>query len=201
MEKKRILDVKEVRHIQVNKLEIRSLDNTDKVVTGYVNKFNQQSDVMKDYWGDEFVEVIADTAFNKTLENRTQKALWNHNVDLVLGSIAAGTLKLFTDSIGLRAEITLPNTTWGNDAHESIRRGDVDGWSFGFKCIEDIWSKTKYEDREIYKRTILEAELFEVSPCVFPAYPDSNINCRSLEKFKQGQQEKRIKELIIKTYL
>jgi HK97 family phage prohead protease len=199
---KKINDVKEIRKIQVNKLEVRTIEGSEnRVVGGYVNKFNQQSEIMRDYWGDEFVEVISDSAFNKTLETKSQKALWNHNTDLVLGSVSAGTLNLFTDGIGLRCEITLPNTTWGNDAYESIQRGDVDGMSFGFRCIEDMWSKTEYEGREIYKRTILEVELFEVSPCVFPAYPDSQINCRSLENYKKNNQEKRTQELIIKTFL
>lgn len=199
---KRMNDTKEIRKVQVNKLEVRNIEgNGNRVVGGYVNKFNQQSELMRDYWGDEFIEVMSESAFNKTLETKSQKALWNHNTDLVLGSVSAGTLNLFTDGVGLRCEITLPNTTWGNDAYESIQRGDVDGMSFGFRCVEDMWSKTEYEGREIYKRTILEVELFEVSPCVFPAYPDSQINCRSLEDYKQTNKEKRTQELIIKTFL
>lgn len=198
----RINETKEVRRIHVDKLEVRTIEGTEnRVVGGYVNKFNQQSSLMRDRWGDEFVEVISESAFNKTLETKSQKALWNHNTDLVLGSVSAGTLNLFVDGIGLRCEITLPNTTWGNDAYESIQRGDVDGMSFGFRCVEDMWSKTQYEDREIYKRTILEVELFEVSPCVFPAYPDSQINCRSLESFKEEHKSEQRRKLLIKTYL
>ena len=198
----RINETKEVRRIHVDKLEVRTIEGTEnRVVGGYVNKFNQQSSLMRDRWGDEFVEVISESAFNKTLETKSQKALWNHNTDLVLGSVSAGTLNLFVDGIGLRCEITLPNTTWGNDAYESIQRGDVDGMSFGFRCVEDMWSKTQYEDREIYKRTILEVELFEVSPCVFPAYPDSQINCRSLESFKEEYKSEQRRKLLIKTYL
>lgn len=200
LKEKRINETKEIRRVQVNKLEVRTIEGTEtRVVGGYVNKFNQQSELMQDYWGDEFVEVISEGAFTKTLETKSQKALWNHNTDLVLGSVAAGTLNLFVDGIGLRCEITLPSTTWGNDAYESIKRGDVDGMSFGFMCKEDMWSKTQYEDREIYKRTILEVELFEVSPCVFPAYPDSQINCRSLENFKSSNKELRRKKLIIES--
>lgn len=198
----RINETKEVRRIHVDKLEVRTIEGTEnRVVGGYVNKFNQQSSLMRDRWGDEFVEVISESAFNKTLETKSQKALWNHNTDLVLGSVSAGTLNLFADGIGLRCEITLPNTTWGNDAYESIQRGDVDGMSFGFRCVEDMWSKTQYEDREIYKRTILEVELFEVSPCVFPAYPDSQINCRSFESFKEEHKSEQRRKLLIKTYL
>ena len=79
---KKINDVKEIRKIQVNKLEVRTIEGSEnRVVGGYVNKFNQQSEIMRDYWGDEFVEVISDSAFNKTLETKSQKALWNHNTD------------------------------------------------------------------------------------------------------------------------
>lgn len=202
MKDKKITSEKETRHIHLDRLEIRTIEETEsRVVEGYVNKFNMQSELMRDIWGDEFVEVISEGAFKLTLEDKTQKALWNHNPDLVLGSVSAGTLNLFTDNVGLRCEITLPNTTWGNDAFESISRGDVEGMSFGFRCIEDLWSKTQYEDREIYKRTILEAELFEVSPCVFPAYSDSQINCRSLESFKKESRNNKRQLLILKTYL
>lgn len=193
---------KEIRHVHLEKLELRSLQDTDeKVLEGYVNKFNQPSILMRDRWGDEFIEVIAEGAFTKTLETKSQKALWNHNSDLVLGSVSSGTLSLYTDNIGLRCSLTLPNTTWGNDAYETIKRGDVDGMSFGFRCIEDMWSKTQYENREIYKRTILEAELFEVSPCVFPVYSSSQISCRSLENFKASVRESRVQRLRIQTLL
>lgn len=193
---------KEVRTIKVDKIEVREAGTEgeeSKVVGGYVNRFNTQSVLMRDRWGDEFVEVISEGAFTKTLEKKSQKALWNHNTDLVLGSVAAGTLNLFTDAIGLRCEITLPNTSWGNDTYELIKRGDVDGMSFGFICIEDMWSKTQYEDREIYKRTILEAELHEISPCVFPAYTNSDISCRTC--LPSESNEDRRKKLLIQSYL
>lgn len=197
------MNKKEVRNIKVDKIEVREAGTEgeeSKVISGYVNRFNTQSVLMRDRWGDEFVEVISESAFTKTLEKKSQKALWNHNTDLVLGSVAAGTLNLFTDAIGLRCEITLTNTSWGNDAYESIKRGDVDGMSFGFVCIEDIWSKTQYEGREIYKRTIIEAELHEISPCVFPAYTNSDISCRTCLPVKINKEE-RIKKMLIQTYL
>ena len=64
----RINETKEVRRIHVDKLEVRTIEGTEnRVVGGYVNKFNQQSSLMRDRWGDEFVEVISESAFNKTL--------------------------------------------------------------------------------------------------------------------------------------
>lgn len=200
--KEKLSNSKEIRHFHIEKLEIRNIQDTNtRIVGGYVNKYNKNSEVMRDRWGEEFVEVISEGAFTKSLENRNQKALWNHNTDLILGSVISGTLNLFTDNLGLRCEITLPNTSWGNDAYESISRGDVDGMSFGFRCIEDLWSKLEYENREVYKRTILEAELFEVSPCVFPAYSDSIIQCRSLDNFKEINEQREKLRLRNKLYM
>ncbi len=84
----------------------------------------------------------------------------------------------------------LPGNTWGEDAFESVNRGDVDGSSFGFLTKEEKWSVVDYEGKKIDKRTITRAELFEVSPCTFPAYDSSEINCRSFEKLKEKREEK-----------
>ncbi len=45
-------------------------------------------------------------------------------------------------------DIDLPNNTWGNDVRESVKRGDVDGSSFGFICLEDKWSKVQHEGED-----------------------------------------------------
>ena len=207
MEKfKKTSNEKETRFLHLGSLEVRSLEGESetqsKVVGGYVVKYNQNSEVMTDRWGDKFVEVIAENAFVKSLETKSQKALWNHNTDLVLGSVKSGTLTLFNDNIGLRCEINLPDTQAGEDAYQSIKRGDVDGMSFGFRCTNNNWDIVVINDEEVYKRTILEADLIEISPTTFAAYPDSEINCRSLESFKSEKTSKeRLKEQIIsRTY-
>ena len=72
---------------------------------------------------------------------------------------------------------------------ESVKRGDVDGSSFGFICLEDKWSKVQHEGEEMYKRSVVKAELLEVSPCTFPAYDSSQINCRSFERMKADHKD------------
>lgn len=71
MKEKRINETKELRKIHIEKLEVRSNEGSEnRVVGGYVNKFNQNSELMRDRWGDEFIEVISDSAFTKTLETK-----------------------------------------------------------------------------------------------------------------------------------
>jgi hypothetical protein len=58
-----------------------------------------------------------------------------------LGRNHAGTLSLVEDERGLKIEIIPPNTTWAKDLMESIRRGDVDQMSFGFRTKQDEWDE------------------------------------------------------------
>lgn len=181
---------REVRNI-ISNFEARSNDETGiKTIAGYAAKYNADSQILRDWWGDEFIETIAEGAFDNSLRSNTIKALYNHNTDNVLGSTKSGTLRLESDLVGLRFEIDLPNTTVANDLYESVKRGDVDGTSFGFKVIDDKWSKTEVEGKEIMKRTLLEIDLYEISPTPFPAYEDTEVDCRSLEKIKTKEKKK-----------
>lgn len=192
---------KEIRQLTTDSLEVRAVTEGEKrTIGGYAVKYNS-STLIRDRWGDEFLEEFAPGAFDNSLQIRTQKALWNHDVSKPLGSIKSGTLRFNSDTSGLNYDVDLPNNTWGNDVFESVNRGDVDGSSFGFRCLNDMWSKVEYEGREIYKRSIVEAELLEVSPCTFPAYDSSQISVRSLEDFKKIEKENTElrKKLLIQT--
>lgn len=178
---------KEVRYLHADKMEVRSGTQEGEVlgIDGYVVKFNQRSQLI---WG-EFYERVAKGAFARSLQENTIKALWNHRTDFVLGSTKNSTLRLQEDEVGLRFELDLPNNSWGRDAFESIQRGDVDGVSFGFNVRQDAWQYLKEED--VYERTLLEVNLFEVSPTPFPAYADSEVNQRSIDQLGITTKEQR----------
>lgn len=182
---------KEVRFVNMP-VELRKNEEgeTTRSVQGYAAKYNSQSEVLRDWWGDEFVEEIAEGAFDDSLRDNVIKALWNHNSDFVLGSTKSSTLRLNSDSTGLHFDLDLPNNNWGNDAYESVNRGDVDGVSFGFRVIEDKWGKTEVNGQEMLKRTLLKVNLFEISPTPFPAYGASEVDSRSLKEFKEDEQRK-----------
>lgn len=50
--------------------------------------------------------------------------------------------------------------------------------------------RLKKDGEEIMKRTLLEVELYEISPTPFPAYEDTEVDCRSLEKIKTSVKKK-----------
>ena len=93
-----------------------------------------------------------------------------------------GTLRINKDARGVRFDLMPPDTSWGRDAIESIRRGDVSGVSFQFSTrrdgTSDTWEKPGADG--VALRTVLDADLYEVSPVTFPAYPQTSVGLRSV---------------------
>lgn len=119
-----------------------------------------------------FREIIVAGAFD--IADKDIRSLWQHDASKVLGRTTAGTMTLTADERGIYPDITVPNTTWAQDAMISLKRGDVSGFSFGFVVDEDNWVVT---GREIV-RQVLHAQLLEVSPVTFPAYPTTSAQVR-----------------------
>lgn len=162
-------------------------DRTIRTIAGVI-LYDTDSEVMTDWFGDEFVEQIAKGAFDQAIRENRILVLWAHDTRQVLASTSNGTLRLDNRDDGLHWEADLPDTTAGRDAWESIKRGDVDGVSFGFIARREKWSK---EDRgegkkPLYRRTILDADLREISPVAFPAYPANSVHVRSLDEYRES---------------
>jgi HK97 family phage prohead protease len=125
-----------------------------------------------------FREVIEPGFFDPVMGNDV-RALWNHDNNYVLGRTKSGTLKLSVDDNGLRYEINPPSTQWAGDCMETIKRGDVDSSSFQFIVNEDSW-EDKPADGGLPIRHLRQcAELIDVSPVTFPAYPQTSAAVRS----------------------
>lgn len=142
-----------------------------KKIEGYAAIFNSPTSI-----GGWFMEQIAPGAFAGALSGDV-RALFNHDENLVLGRTTNGTLQLAEDTRGLRYSIDPPDTQVARDLMTSIERGDVSQSSFAFICIRDEWD---YSD-DMAVRTVLECELFDVSPVTYPAYDDTAVGLRSLE--------------------
>lgn len=153
-------------------------EETKALIAGHAAVFNQRSE---DLGG--FVEQIAPGAFAKSLASRDVRALLNHNADMVLGRSSAGTLRLQEDETGLSFEIDPPDTTYARDLTVSMSRGDVKEMSFGFITIEDAWAKVE----DVWVRTLLEVDVLEISPVTFPAYGQTTVSARSLDRWKEAQ--------------
>jgi len=143
-------------------------------IGGHAAKFDSLSE---DLGG--FRERIAPGAFAQTIKNGDIRALWNHDSNIVLGRNKSGTLRLSEDSAGLLWEADAPQTQLVRDmVLAPIERGDVSQCSFGFYTLNDKWAKMDGE----WIRTLLEVELFDVSPVTYPAYPATDVAVRSLQE-------------------
>ena len=129
-----------------------------------------------------FREKITPGAFSDTL-NADVRALFNHNPDFVLGRTGNDTLKLSEDSIGLKMEIIPPDTFWARDLITSIERGDIDQASFGFNVLKQSWEEDIEKDEII--RTLEKVELVDVSVVTFPAFPQTDVQIRAIERHYQ----------------
>ncbi|MGH6774595.1 HK97 family phage prohead protease [Brucella tritici] len=149
-------------------------DDKKRVLTGYAIIWNSNTTI-----GDYFVERIAPGAFSGAIGGDIL-ALLHHDSGRVLGRTKSNTLRLKEDTRGLHVEIDVPNTTDGNDLWELVDRGDISGMSFGMRVTKQEWDDTG----AIPHRTILEAELFEVTATPTPAYEDTQLAKRSLDAWR-----------------
>lgn len=190
----------EKRNLTASNIEIREAEDGKRTISGYAVKWEMKSHAMGYF--KRFKEQFRKGAFTESMTNDDQLALWSHDTSKVLGRTKNGTLRLFEDDIGLRFELDLPNSTLGNDAYETIKRGDVDGVSFGFQMQKQEWDEN---DVENITRSILKAKLLEISPVAFPAYPDSQVSARSHDPYKEHVEDKvrseKRKRLFLQTLL
>ncbi len=142
----------------------------ESVLAGHSAMFDSPT-LIADY----FIETIAPGAFDDALkEKQDTVALFNHDRSALLGRVAAGTLRLSTDSKGLRYEIDAPDTAVGRDVVALVERGDLRGSSFSFVVDDERW--TEDEGGKV-KRTILRvSQLRDVSVVTHPAYTDTSVS-------------------------
>ncbi|MEU0808653.1 HK97 family phage prohead protease [Streptomyces sp. NPDC005970] len=153
--------------------EVRATDD-GKRIAGYAAVFRKESSNLGG-----FVEDIDPTAFNKSRGDGWPDVMarYNHDDNLLLGTVAAETLTLTIDDTGLAYEVTPPSTR--ADVLELVARGDVQKSSFAFRTIEDDWAQTT---QGFPKRTLLRVQLVDVAPVNVPAYPDTSAGLRSLAR-------------------
>lgn len=168
---------KEYRYIGFDAAEIREHDGAE-YAEGYVNEFEKLSE---DLGG--FREQTDPKVFDRSLRENDVVALWQHDQKDPIGRVSNGLLELQSDERGLRFRI--PAKAFTERQLEKLRDGTVKNMSFGFRTIEDKWEKRDGENI----RTLVDVDLFEVSPVTFPAYADSSAAVRSLEEWRASEVE------------
>lgn len=154
-------------------------------IVGYAARFNEVTEICG-----FFREKIAPGAFRECAEKDDVRALFNHDPNKVLGRTSNGTLRLSEDEVGLRYEITPPDTQEARDLMVLLERGDVSGSSFTFDmgAGDDEWD----DDEAMPMRTIRRiSSLYDVGPVTFPAYPTTSAGARSAEEIRADYEAAR----------
>lgn len=141
-------------------------------LAGHAAVFDQVARVPGHY------ERLDRSAFDRVLETSDARFLVNHNPDHVLGRQGAGTLRLRTDDVGLAFEVDLPDTQIARDVRELVRRGDLDGGSFGFVPGDDTWTLAP-DGVQLRTHTSID-RLLDASIVTYPAYAGTDMVLRAL---------------------
>jgi HK97 family phage prohead protease len=163
----------------IGDLEVRANEDGSHTIRGLAAVYDSLSENLGG-----FREIIEPGAFEESNLNDV-RALFNHDSNFVLGRTTSKTLRLQRTQAGLRFSVDVPNTRTIMDmVVEPIKRGDVSQASFGFTVGRgnESWDEN---DEGVIIRTLHRIQrVFDVSPVTFPAYADTSVAVRSLDKVK-----------------
>lgn len=169
-------NIMEYRAIQG--FELREAEDGKKHIEGYAIKWEELSKPLGYYY--KFREKFQSGAFNDYFNSGLDtKFLVDHNTGKVLGRSNKGTLSLESDATGLKYSLEIPATSVGNDAYEDVRTGNKEYISVGFKATEDNWNEA---DETNVIRTVIKANLPEISLTAWPAYEQTTASARSIDE-------------------
>lgn len=134
--------------------------------------FNAQTLVGELYW-EQIAPGAVDLAHGGVHGDGDIRLLWNHDHGRPLARTKGGTLRLTKTAKEVKAQADLPDTSDGRDVAELIRRGVLDGMSFGF-VIDDYQQTGKAPDgRSVV--TITALRLHEISVVTWPQYTQTSV--------------------------
>lgn len=191
---------KEIRGISYR----AKLDEESRRVEGYALLFDTDS---KPMWGGDLIERISPTALDGVLEKSDVLCLMNHDERrgvLARYRMGEGSLSLMVDEKGLRYSFDAPHSSLGDELVESLKRGDISESSFAFTVEKEAWDR---RDDGTYLRTILRfGRIYDVSPVYYPAYEDTSVALRSMERLEKeyhdkAEVERRANEIEFENYI
>lgn len=167
------------------KIELREEDtNGEKmIIEGYAAVFDSETLIGTEDWG--FYESIDKRAF----EGANMKDVplkYNHSDAVpILARTRNKSLELTVDEKGLFIRAALLDTQDSVDMYKRIQAGLIDKMSFAFTVKEE-----SFRDERIPHRKILRFDrIFDVSVVDMPAYEDTSIYARSLDRVETWKRQ------------
>jgi uncharacterized protein len=182
--KKPVLPKHEVRVIKnTRRTEVRKNADGSSTAVGYFATYGTKSHPMPMGMGTFFVEVIAPGAFDSSLRANPVSCFVDHNPEKCLGRTESGTLRISSDSVGLRFSVDLAKgVSFSDDLAIQLARGDAYENSFAFSIDGPDGESWQEQPDGTYLRTVKKAVLYEGSILTGnpAAYPGTSVNLRNL---------------------
>ena len=177
------------KQLEKRSFELRVQNSDSRLITGKAICFDSMSENIG------FREIISKGAITQELIDSSDIYFtFNHSMDKVLArwNKGEGSLKIELKDDGVYFSTEAPNTDLGNEVLEYIRRGDANKCSFAFYMSgndeDETWTKT--EDGEVLRTINHIAGLCDVSVVFTPAYDETTVSARSLEKLNELREKK-----------
>lgn len=167
----RITQMKQIKEIRAFQADIQLTSIDDRIVRGTAIVFNQPTD-MGDY-----IETVKPIS-QEFLNTQDVFALLDHDPSKVLArsNKGQGSLKLTVTETGVDYEFVAPNTIYGDELIEHLKRGEISGSSFAFSLSpkDEVWYYN--EDRVMCRDIHSFRGIYDVSPVFQPAYDTTSCN-------------------------
>ena len=178
MDKKQQLEIRNLGNLQLRQ------EGDSRLIEGCAIVFNSVSEDLG------FREIIESTAISQDLIDNSDIYLnFNHDDDKILGrwNKGHGSLNVELRKNGVYFSIEAPKNDLGDTVLEYLKRGDVDKCSFCFWIDHDdeeaeTWT---YEDGVAIRTIHKIAGLHDLSIVWTPAYSETTVSARSLEKLNE----------------
>jgi len=148
-----------------------------RTLEGYVAMFDARSRI-PDRNGD-FDEILRAGFADRSLAERTPVMQFDHGKDARVGSVPIGVYDTFErDSKGYHVRGRLFDNPIVEPIRQAIEGRAIKGMSFRFKVAKggDRWER---RHGGVDVREILDADVHEAGPVVFPAYAQTSVSVRS----------------------
>lgn len=172
------------KQLEKRSFELRVQNSDSRLITGKAICFDSMSEDLG------FREIVSKGAITQELIDSSDIYFtFNHSMDKVIArwNKGEGSLKIELKDDGVYFSTEAPNTDLGNEVLEYIRRGDANKCSFAFYMSgndeDETWTKT--EDGEVLRIINHIAGLCDVSVVFNPAYDETTVSARSLEKLNE----------------
>lgn len=164
-------------------------------IEGHWTVFDSPTEINS--WEGNFTERVLPGATRKTLREATPKMQFDHGHHPLLGSLPLGRWTEAKETErGSWSQGRMSSNWLTQPFAEAVRDGLVDGMSFRFSVVKERWYDAQDKqirdegelfdllffgagDRGPLRRDLVEVNVAEAGPVVWPAYKDTNVGARS----------------------